>query len=176
MWRTRPWILTKHAAPLCFFFVFFYRLCCFYTHYTRANSVFYLHHWHNAGNHSIPLDSDGLPVTRQRPTHQTEVEWLLVTQPAKCRLWSCDLTKKAQFRGDIKDVTAVDAIIRSCLGTTWDDRHVRTHGKRPRTHTHTQIFWCIMGVSETATHAKRLLKDFLFLFRTTTCFQPRVTF
>lgn len=61
---------------------------------TRTRSVFCLHHWHNAGNHSIPLDSDGLPVTRQCPTHQIEVEWLLVTQPAKCRQRSYHLIKK----------------------------------------------------------------------------------
>lgn len=61
---------------------------------TRANSVFCLHHWHNAGNHFIALDSDGPPVTRQRPTHKIEVEWLLVTQSAKCRPQGYDLTHK----------------------------------------------------------------------------------
>lgn len=91
--------------------------------HARTNNGLYLHQWHNAGNHFIPLDSDGLPVTRQRPTHHTEVGWLLVTQPA-CRMWSCDLTQKSTTLGDMKkDMTVVDAIIRSCRLTTWEDRH-----------------------------------------------------
>lgn len=61
---------TKIWPRLCFIL----SLLLFYTHNTRTNSVFYLHHCYNASNHSIALDSDGLPVTRQHPAHQTKVE------------------------------------------------------------------------------------------------------
>lgn len=97
-----PWVFPNthdtHSSGV-FFIV---SVLFFHTHCARTNSIFDLHHWHNAGNHSMPLDSDGLAVTRQRPTHQTKVEWLLVTQPAKCRLWSYDLPKKAQFKETLK--------------------------------------------------------------------------
>lgn len=97
-----PWVFPNTHDTHSSGVLFIVSVLFFYPHCARTNSIFDLHHWHNAGNHSMPLDSDGLAVTRQRPTHQTKVEWLLVTQPAKCRLWSYDLPKKAQFKETLK--------------------------------------------------------------------------
>lgn len=152
-----PWVFPNthdtHSSGV-FFIV---SVLFFHTHCARTNSIFDLHHWHNAGNHSMPLDSDGLAVTRQRPTHQTKVEWLLVTQPAKCRLWSYDLPKKAQFKETLKhdccwcnnQKLSTDDMRRQ----TWAYTQTLSHSC-----SHIEIFRCIISVTKTQ---YSVLADFL---------------